>query len=143
MRNFLLRSIPFSFAPENMKKTASNDGHIRPIFFSNTVPAAQTAQKQKPCTIKSRPLMQDWVFKMGLQSIWCNHSIITLTVTLTLQMTNKTPPWDKYLCCSYAALLKTKGIHNIECRSLELGKKFSFLIAAFLQLLSFVKFTRN
>ena len=34
-------------------------------FFLCTGPAAQTAQKQKSLTTKS-PLMQDWVFRLGL-----------------------------------------------------------------------------
>ena len=36
-----------------------------PTFFLYTGPAAQTAQKQKSSTTKS-PLMQDWVFRMGM-----------------------------------------------------------------------------
>ena len=37
---------------------------IGPEFFFTTGPAAQTAQKQKSCTIK-KPLMQDRVFRLG------------------------------------------------------------------------------
>ena len=49
-----------------MKKPPSKVAHNRPpTFFFRTGPAAQTAQKQKSLTTKS-PLMQDWVFKLGL-----------------------------------------------------------------------------
>ena len=50
-----------------MKKPPSKVAHNRPpTFFLCTGPAAQTAQKQKSRTTKS-PLMQDWVFRLGLQ----------------------------------------------------------------------------
>ena len=39
-----------------------------PIVFLCTGPAAQTAQKQKYRTTKS-PLMQDWVFRLGLECL--------------------------------------------------------------------------
>ena len=56
----------FFFDPENMKKTPSKVANNRPpTFLLCTGPAAQTAQKQKSCTIKS-PLMQDWVFRLGV-----------------------------------------------------------------------------
>ena len=59
------------FAPENMKKTPSKVAHNRPRpFFFITGLAAQTAQKQNSRTTK-RPLMQDWVFRLGLRnSLW-------------------------------------------------------------------------
>ena len=51
-------------SPENIKKTPSKN---RPaISFLCTVLAVQTAQKQKSRATKS-PLMQDWVFRLGLQ----------------------------------------------------------------------------
>ena len=54
-----------------MKKTPSEVAHNRPpTFFLFTVPAAQTAQKQKSRTTKS-PLMQDWVFRLGYYT--CNE----------------------------------------------------------------------
>ena len=53
-------------ALENMKKTPSKVAHNRPkIIFFSTGLAAQMAQKQKSRTTKS-PLMQDWVFRLGL-----------------------------------------------------------------------------
>ena len=56
-------------APENMNKLPSKVAHNRPpTFFFSTCPAAQTAQKQKSRTTKS-PLMQDWVFRLGLRSL--------------------------------------------------------------------------
>ena len=49
-----------------MKKTPSKVAHNRPpTFFFSTGPAAQMAQKQKSRTPKN-PLMQDWVFRLGL-----------------------------------------------------------------------------
>ena len=50
--------------PENMKKPLSKVAHNRHPTFLCTSPAAQTAQKQKFRTTK-RPLMQDWVFRLG------------------------------------------------------------------------------
>ena len=44
---------------------------IGPNFFLCTGLAAQTAQKQISRTTKS-PLMQDWVFRMGVS---CDHMI--------------------------------------------------------------------
>ena len=56
----------FFFDPENMKKLPQKVAHNRPpTFFLCIGPAAQTAQKQKSRTTKS-PLMQDWVFRLGL-----------------------------------------------------------------------------
>ena len=50
-----------------MKKPLSKVAHNRPRpFFFITGLAAQTAQKQKSRTSKS-PLMQDWVFRLGLE----------------------------------------------------------------------------
>ena len=50
-----------------MKKPPSKVAHNRPpTFFLCTGPAAQTAQKQKSRTTK-RPLMQDWIFRLGLE----------------------------------------------------------------------------
>ena len=46
-----------------MKKLPSKVAHNRPL---STGPAAQTAQKQKARTTKS-PLMQDWLFRLGLE----------------------------------------------------------------------------
>ena len=59
---------PF-FDPENMKKLLSKVAHnwSKIIFFSTGL-AAQMAQKQKSYTTKS-PLMQNWVFRLGLESI--------------------------------------------------------------------------
>ena len=55
------------FDLENMKKPPSKVAHNQPpTFFLCTGPAAQTAQKQKSLTTKS-PLMQDWVFRLGIQ----------------------------------------------------------------------------
>ena len=49
-----------------MKNPPSKVAHIRPpTFLLCTGLAAQTAQKQKSRTTLS-PLMQDWVFRMGL-----------------------------------------------------------------------------
>ena len=49
-----------------MKKLPSKVAYNRPpTFFFCTGPAAQTSQKQKFRTPKS-PLMQDWVFRLGL-----------------------------------------------------------------------------
>ena len=49
-----------------MKKPPSKVAHNRPRpFFFRTGLAAQTAQKQKSRTTKN-PLMQDWVFRLGL-----------------------------------------------------------------------------
>jgi hypothetical protein len=54
------------FDLEKVKKPPSKVAHNRPpTFFFSTVQAAQTAQKQKSRTTKS-PLMQDWVFRLGL-----------------------------------------------------------------------------
>ena len=50
-----------------MKKPPSKVAHNRPRhFFFSTGLADQTAQKQKSRTTKS-PLMQDWVFRLGLE----------------------------------------------------------------------------
>ena len=50
-----------------MKKAPLKVAHNWPrTFFFSTGPAAQTAQKQKSHTTKS-PLMQDWVFRLGLR----------------------------------------------------------------------------
>ena len=55
------------FAPENMNKTPSKVAHNRPRpFFFCTGLAAQMAQKKKSRTSKSL-LMQDWVFRLGLE----------------------------------------------------------------------------
>ena len=55
-----------NLAHENMKKMPSKVAHNRPkTFFFVTGPAAQMAQKQKPRTTKS-PLMQNWVFRLGI-----------------------------------------------------------------------------
>ena len=61
----MLKKDSISFAPKNMKKPPSKVAHNgpRPFFFS-TVPAAQTAHKQKSRTTKS-PSMQDCVFRLG------------------------------------------------------------------------------
>ena len=53
------------FSAENLKKTPSKVGHNRSPIFLCTGPAAQMAQEQKSRTTKS-PLMQDWVFRLGL-----------------------------------------------------------------------------
>ena len=63
------------FAPENIKKLTSKVAHNRPpTFFFCIGPAAKTAQKKKSRTSKS-PLLQDWVFRLGL-CIWSKvHSL--------------------------------------------------------------------
>ena len=49
-----------------MKKPPSKVAHNQPpTFFFGTGPAAQTAQKHKSRSPKS-PLMQDWVFRLGV-----------------------------------------------------------------------------
>ena len=52
-----------------MKKLPSKVAHDRPItifYVLTSSPAAQTAQNQKSRTTKS-PLMQDWVFGLGMR----------------------------------------------------------------------------
>ena len=51
-----------------MKKPPSKVAHNRPQLFLCTGPAAQTVQIQKSRTTK-RPLMQDWVFRLGTMAI--------------------------------------------------------------------------
>ena len=58
------KKIKLFFNPENMKNHPQKLLIIGPQLFLCTGPAAQTAQKQKSCTTK-RPLMQDWVFRLG------------------------------------------------------------------------------
>ena len=54
-------------APENMKKPPSKVAQNGPrTFFFSTGLAAQMVQKQKSNTTQS-PLMQDWVFRLGVQ----------------------------------------------------------------------------
>ena len=49
-----------------MKKPPSKVAHNQPpTFFLHNGPAVQTAQKQKSRSTKS-PLMQDWVFRLGI-----------------------------------------------------------------------------
>ena len=66
-----------------MEKPPSKVAHNRPpTFFFNTGLAAQTAQKQKSRTPKS-PLMQDWVFRLGMKLHRNNektHLIDALTI---------------------------------------------------------------
>ena len=64
--NVFKKILNFFFDPENMKKLPQKVAHNRPpTFFLCIGPAAQTAQKQKSRTTKS-PLMQDWVFRLGV-----------------------------------------------------------------------------
>ena len=61
-----------------MKKAPSKVARNQPLtFFFNTGPAAQMAQKQKSRTPKS-PLMQDWVFRLGLKRTFLNWNISSL-----------------------------------------------------------------
>ena len=58
------------FDPENMKEMPSKGAHnLPPTFYLSTGPAAQATQKQISHTNKS-PLMQDWVFRLGLRDIY-------------------------------------------------------------------------
>ena len=57
--------LKFFFAPEDMKKPPSKVAQNQIRIFFSTGPAAQKAQKQKSRTTKS-PLMQDWVFRLGI-----------------------------------------------------------------------------
>ena len=65
---FSKKKIEFLFDLKNMKKTPSKVAHNRPQLFLCTGPAAQTAQKQKS-RITQGPLMQDWVFRLGVHSV--------------------------------------------------------------------------
>ena len=66
---FLNKILNF-FCPENMKKPPSKVAHNRPPhFFYVLAKLPQMAQKQKSRTNKS-PLMQDWVFRLGLRDIY-------------------------------------------------------------------------
>ena len=67
--NVFKKKLNSSFDPENMKKPPSKVAHNWPkIIFFSTGLAAQMARKQKSHTIKS-PLMQNWVFRLGLVQI--------------------------------------------------------------------------
>ena len=60
--------------PQTWKKTPSKVAHNwPPIFFTCSVTATQTAQKQKFRTPKS-PLIQDWVFRLGFW--WCCSKLL-------------------------------------------------------------------
>ena len=57
------------FAPETWKKRPQKLLIIGPDLFFSTGLAAQTAQKQKSFHTTKSPLMQDWIFRLGLLCI--------------------------------------------------------------------------
>ena len=65
-----------------MKKTPLKVAQNQPQFFLCTVPAAQTAQKQKSRTLQIA-LMQDWVFRLRLLmaslSLWTLVDVFVLS----------------------------------------------------------------
>ena len=76
-------------APENMKKLPSKVAHNqpRPFFFSTGL-TTQMAQKQKSRTTKSA-LMQDWVFRLGLQPIHQKNKYIPISETTMIDPKEK------------------------------------------------------
>ena len=64
-----------------MKKLPSKVAHNWPRFFFSTGPAAQTAQKQKSHTTTS-PLMQNWLFRLGLHTNTRTRDILKNVIRL-------------------------------------------------------------